>query len=120
MRKYRGLTKDGNWAYGYFFKSWKATYILSGTKNDIPNMTEVLPETVDQSTGLEKNGKDLDWWEGDLFEIHGRSTLFRIIDENGCFWLESSITKERFPCHRVITWAELPEKLGDSQTITNP
>lgn len=73
---------------------------------------------VEQYTGLhDKNGKELDWWEGDVFEIHGRSTLFRIIKEQGCFWFKSSVTKERFPCYRAVKWATLPEKLGDSDTI---
>lgn len=84
---------------------------------DIRN--KFIPHTdKDRFTGLhDKNGKELDWWEGDVFEIHGRSTLFRIILEDGCFWFRSSITKERFPCWSTIKWSNLPEKLGDSQTI---
>ena len=73
---------------------------------------------VEQYAGLnDKNGKDLDWWQGDVFEIHGRKTLFRIIEEDGCYWFRSDITKERFPCYQAIKWAKLPCKLGDSDTI---
>lgn len=52
MRMYRGkVIKAGGWVYGYFFQIWEKTYILWGTTNDVPNMTEVIPDTVGQSTG---------------------------------------------------------------------
>ena len=46
MKHFRGLTKDGKMVYGYLFKSWETTYILWGTTNGIPDMTEVIPESV--------------------------------------------------------------------------
>ena len=50
----------GEWIEGYSFKSWDKCYILWGTTNDIPNMIEVIPETVGQWTGLtDKNGKKI-------------------------------------------------------------
>ena len=86
----------------------------------IDRWVEVQLITLGQQVGLkDKNGKDLDWWEGDLFEMHGRTTLFRLVEKDGCYWLRSSETKERFPCHQIIKYAQLPEKLGDSQTITS-
>jgi hypothetical protein len=118
MRQYRGLTKEGKWVYGH--------YVVEGCKKPKPHFiveqggkwNTVIPETVGQFIGLkDNNGKELDWWEGDVFELHGRSTLFTIIKEQGCFWFRSSITKERFPCYQIAKWVDLPEKLGDSQTI---
>ena len=61
MRNYRARRIDNNeWVYGYLFESWEQTYILWGTINGIPCMTEVHPSTVSQSTGkLDKNGDEL-------------------------------------------------------------
>ena len=124
MRPYRGIPIGGTeFVYGWLFIPTGSirTYIITGhLESNIPviKRVEVIPETVGQSTGLkDKNGVDLDWWEGDVFEIHGRKTLFRITEEGGCYWFRSDITKERFPCYQAIEWAKLPCKLGDSDTI---
>ena len=46
---FKAKTKDGGkWIEGYLFKIWDKSYILWGTTNGIPNMTEVIPETVCQ------------------------------------------------------------------------
>jgi hypothetical protein len=55
-----GKEHKGEWIDGYFFKIWHEYYILWGTTNGIPNMLEVLPETVCEWTGLtDKNGKKM-------------------------------------------------------------
>ena len=59
-----GKEYKGKWIEGYPFKIWDKCYILWGTTNDIPNMIEVIPETVVQWTGLtDKNEKKI--FEGD-------------------------------------------------------
>ena len=62
--EFRGKRRDGkgDWTYGYFFQIWERTYILWGTTNDIPNMLEVIPETVEFNVG------EYHWFNIKLFE----------------------------------------------------
>lgn len=63
---------------------------LAHTISDFPGYHEVIPETVGQATGLkDKNDKDLDWWEGDIFaRSSDRQIEGLIIFDMGCFWLD--------------------------------
>lgn len=71
---------------------------------------------IEFCTGLtDKNGKDLDWWEGDVFEDAG--ILKVIVKDKGCFWFENVKSKRRIPCYEIAEssgcWAEEINKVGN-------
>jgi uncharacterized phage protein (TIGR01671 family) len=72
MRKYRGMTKEGEWVYGYYFVQNEKHYIYQDLayidKRVLHWSVEVLPGTVGQSTGLtDKGSKEI--FAGDIVRI---------------------------------------------------
>jgi hypothetical protein len=69
--------------------------------------------TMDYTGLLDKNGKDLDWWEDDLFRITGFENIFQIVFRDGCFMFQSTTTPQHFCCSATIDWGDLPIKIGN-------
>ena len=128
--KFRGKRKDnGEWVYGSLLYLWPdgPVYIV-GIKGmaglntwciDLPceleaNVIEIIPETVGQFTGLhDKNGKALDWWQGDVFEHRISDYPLEIVYENAAFWLKTIGSNVRYPLGNVVSWQPAPMKIGN-------
>ena len=66
-----------------------------------------------QYTGLkDKEGKDLDWWEGDIF-VRTDTSVDYIIFEDGSFWMWDEKHKYRQPLHECKEWADIYTKTGN-------
>jgi len=49
----------------------------------------------------DKDGKPLDWWEGDVLEDTA-GTLFEIVKEQGCFWAKTIGTTWMFALYSLV------------------
>lgn len=107
MRNYSGLTKDGNWVFGWYAKVEDRHFILIDRCNldyeehdegylvFFRGIIEVIPETVGQQIGLkDKNKQEI--YEGDIicYQVPEKSS-------NGKLNLNKSITKEK-----TVEWSE--------------
>jgi hypothetical protein len=73
----------------------------------------ILHDDKEQATGLcDNNGKDLNWWEGDLFDEFG--SIYQLIYEQGCFWFQwIKYPNRRFAIDEVINFADDVKKIGN-------
>ncbi|MHA1409702.1 MAG: YopX family protein [Candidatus Odinarchaeia archaeon] len=115
MRQYRGLTKDGDWVYGWYAKRCYGVGYADTVVDVIIELNslipiEVIPKTVGQFTGLlDKNGKELDWWEGDILARSFDRKIEGVITfDMGCFWLRRKRSGQTFfltKLYECVDWS---------------
>lgn len=82
--EFRGQRVDnGELTYGYLFVIWEKHYILWGTTNNVPNMIEVISETVGQYIGR-NDIKGNKVYDGDILFKDSYWKL-RVVYDKCCF-----------------------------------
>ena len=112
---FRAKRKDnGEWAYGYLYGIWEQRYICWWMTNNVPEMREVIPETVSQYTGLtDKNGNKI--WENDVVNCPSEECYGKISwneSESGfffCILLEDG----RFDEEHIYDYVDDLEVIGN-------
>lgn len=87
---YKAKRKDDNeWTEGYLYKIWDKAYMLWGITNGVPQMIEVIPETVCEYVKDDLNGNKV--FENDIVMVEYYGDVIGTIKGKGVIeWAEYS------------------------------
>ncbi len=120
---------DGDGWFGFesgVLKAWVSETITPSDPLEAPYpSSEELESPIEQFTDLkDKDGKDLDWWEGDLlstFRYTEYETLWEIVYENGCFWAcQVGTSQRKITAYELSQYADPAEKRGSIHDNPEP
>jgi hypothetical protein len=94
----------------HFSSSGQVAYCID------PYMREIRNPILMQLTGLQdKNGVDLDWWEGDLLKDGYK--VMKVVYDEGCFWGEwVKHPENRVALRQLAIWSKHITKIGSAHT----